>query len=389
VQPSAEKFSITVGSASRKRHLVTLAEGQALRPAAVLRNRPSTLRAAHRRADLVVVTHGDFTAALAPLLAAKKQEGLRVAVADVEDVYDEFGFGAHGPEAVKAFLAWTRTEWALSPRFLLLVGDATYDPRNELGKGDFDFVPTKLVDTVYLETASDDWLADFDNDGVPELSIGRLPVRTAAQAKDVIAKIVRYGTGSANPSRQMLLVSDSLKDYDFEAASQTLYGLIPSTWTTEAINRAQGPDDAAVRSRLLGALNAGPSIVNFFGHGSVGIWTAGSILNVKAASELSNNRLSLFVMMKCLNGFFHDPTFGSLGEALLTNPSGGAVAVWSSTGETVPTDQIAMDQKALSLHFDKPETTLGDAMVQAKASVKDMDVRRTWVLFGDTTMRLH
>jgi hypothetical protein len=129
--------------------------------------------------------------------------------------------------------------------------------------------------------------------------------------------------------------------------------------------------------------------VNFFGHGSVGIWTAGSILNVKAASELSNNRLSLFVMMTCLNGFFHDPTFGSLGEALLTNPSGGAVAVWSSTGETVPTDQIAMDQKALSLLFDKPETTLGDAMVQAKASVKDMDVRRTWVLFGDPTMRLH
>jgi hypothetical protein len=73
---------------------------------------------------------------------------------------------------------------------------------------------------------------------------------------------------------------------------------------------------------------------------------------------------------------------------LLYNASGGAAAVWSSTGETVPTDQIAMDQKALGLLLSKPETTLGDAMVQAKAAIRDVDVRRTWVLFGDPTMRL-
>ena len=47
-----------------------------------------------------------------------------------------------------------------------------------------------------------------------------------------------------------------------------------------------------------------------------------------------------------------------------------------------------MDQKALALLLQKPETTLGEAMVQAKAGIRDVDVRRTWVLFGDPTMRL-
>src|SRR5262249_585021 len=33
--------------------------------------------------------------------------------------------------------------------------------------------------------------------------------------------------------------------------------------------------------------------------------------------------------------------------------------------------------------------TLGDAVLAAKRAVSDLDVRRTWVLFGDPAMRLH
>ena len=66
------------------------------------------------------------------------------------------------------------------PRFALLVGGASADARNFLGLGELDFVPTKLVDTVFLETASDDWFVDADGDGLPAIAVGRLPVRTAA-----------------------------------------------------------------------------------------------------------------------------------------------------------------------------------------------------------------
>ena len=73
--------------------------------------------------------------------------------------------------------------------YLLLVGDGTYDPRNYLGFGANDLVPVKLVDTAVAETASDDWFADFDGDGLSEMAVGRLPAGTAAEASAMVAKI--------------------------------------------------------------------------------------------------------------------------------------------------------------------------------------------------------
>ena len=386
---SGKGYRITIGSARKARQLVAFTDGSTLKPVAVTRNSPSSWNSTQNGADLVIISHSDFLSALPPLVAARKAQGLKVAVVNVEDIYDEFGFGAHGPEAIKAFLSWTRSNWKPAPHYVLLVGDATFDPLQKVPTTkEPDFVPTKFLDTAYLEVPSDDWFADFNNDGAPEMAVGRFPVDTLDQAKAVVAKIVRYDTGAPG-SKQMLLVSDSFKDYDFEAASRSLFGLLPSTWTTTSINRREGPSDSAVHARTLDALNQGPTVVNFFGHGAIKIWTSGSILTAADAPQLRNGHLSLYVMMTCLNGYFVAPGYASLGETLLSNPSGGAVAVWSSTGETVPTDQILMDQKALGLLFSKPETSLGDAMLQAKASVSDPDVRRTWVLFGDPTTRLH
>jgi len=53
-------------------------------------------------------------------------------------------------------------------------------------------VPTKELDTAELETASDDWLADFDGDGISEIALGRLPARTTADASTMISKILKY-----------------------------------------------------------------------------------------------------------------------------------------------------------------------------------------------------
>jgi len=119
-------------------------------------------------------------------------------VIDIEDIYDEFSFGDKTPQAIKDFSAYGSTNWKKRPGFVLLAGDSSYDPKNYLGLGSFDIVPTKLLDTAYMETASDDWFADFDNDGVPELSVGRLPFRSTAEASTMIAKIM----ATSEPSHQ-------------------------------------------------------------------------------------------------------------------------------------------------------------------------------------------
>ena len=138
-------------------------------------NQPSTWHKLNHRADLIIITHKDFIGSLGPLKSLRESQGWSVALIDVEDIYDEFSFGAKTPQALRDFLQRARAYWQRPPRFVLLVGDASFDPRNYLGLGDFDVVPTKLVDTVSLETASDDWFVDFNNDGLPAIPCGPNP----------------------------------------------------------------------------------------------------------------------------------------------------------------------------------------------------------------------
>jgi hypothetical protein len=91
--------------------------------------------------------------------------------------------------------------------------------------------------------------------------------------------------------------------------------------------------------------------------------------------------------MTCLNGFFHDIDTECLAESLLKAP-GGALAVWASSGLSVPEAQAALDRKVLRLLLDGTGRTLGEAIQEAKRSASDPDVRRTWVLLGDPTLRV-
>ena len=111
-------------------------------PAAITPVSGGDLRALPGGADLIIVTVPQFRAALEPLVAARQKQGLRVAVVDVEQIYDTFSDGEPGPEAIRAFVQYARTHWpAPAPRYLLLAGDASYDPRGYLGGAEQDHRP--------------------------------------------------------------------------------------------------------------------------------------------------------------------------------------------------------------------------------------------------------
>lgn len=104
------------------------------------------------------------------------------------------------------------------------------------------------------------------------------------------------------------------------------------------------------------------------------------------ALQLRNQSPALFVIMNCLNGYFQDPASDSLAEALMKSP-GGAVAVWASSAMTYADSQAPMNAEFYRQLFATSRPRLGDAAVRAKASTSDLDVRRSWMLFGDPTMR--
>ena len=373
------------------RTLLAVSSAGAGSPAWVVANHPSSWHKAARGYDEVIISNAAFTDALQPLVHLRQQQGLSVAVVDVQDVYDEFSFGAKDPGALKNFLARSLQNWQKPPRFVLLVGDATFDPRNYLGLGDFDFVPTKFVDTAYLKTASDDWFVS-GNDDLPLLPIGRLPVRTLNDAQTVVGKIVQNEqTGRSDPQfepwrKNVLLVADSNDSFDFQGATAQLASLLPAGAQVTQIFRGQ-TDDATTSKLVLSAINQGQGLVNYFGHGSVELWD-GNLLTSDSATTLTNqSKLPFVIAMTCLNGYFQDLYTVSLAKALLLSPTGGAVAVWASSGLSDPTGQAPMDAAAINALF-QHATRLGDATLAAKRNVPDPDIRHTWLLFGDPASQL-
>jgi hypothetical protein len=370
------------------RTLLAFADTKAAPPARVAANQPSNWHSAQTDADMVILAHGDLIASLGPLKTLRQSQGRRVAVVNVEDVYDEFNYGSMSPYAVRAFLSTANSTWRRKPRWVLLMGSATADPRNYLGLNEAQYVPVYLAGTSMLETASDDWYTDYNGDGIADVAIGRMPATSAAMAELLVGKVVAYeGAGAAGWKQKALLVAGTNDaENNFESQTSTLEALLRRVSVAKIL---QGQDPNATAD-LLAALNAGQGLVNYVGHGSFEIWQ-GSMLTSEIANALTNGAATPFVIsMTCLNGRFQNTyLIQTLAEALLEAPGGGAVGVWASSGLTESASQALMNKAMIqALYGGSSSITVGEAAMAAKRATLDMDVRKTWILFGDPAMRL-
>lgn len=337
-------------------------------------NRPSSWSDGKSGADLLIISNPLFASAASTLVAARQRDGISSAIVDVDDIYDEFNFGMRDPQAIRAFLQ-AAMKWKKAPKWVLLLGDASFDPRNYLDLGAYDFVPTMMIPTLYLKTASDDALADFDGDGIADIPIGRIPARTVADASLVLNRIASRGTPAGAWAGNALFIVDAPVGFDFAAAARDAARLVPLT-------------SRIIDSNVASAMNDGALLVDYIGHGSTEIWGTDAIFTSSDAATLTNApRLPFVVAMTCLTGAFHDVYTTSVAEGLLFAATGGAIAVWGSSTLTEPDQQALMNNELMRQLF-LPNMTLGDATRRAKFATTDRDVRTSWVLFGDPSMKL-
>jgi Peptidase family C25 len=373
--------TVSVGPDGGKRVLLLAQSGRFDTTASALASAASTWHGVDNGADLVVIAHHSLMESMRPLVELRRAQGKQVALVDVEDVYDEFNFGQKSPYAIRDFLLRARDAWTHPPHFVLLVGDATLDPRDHLAQGDFDLLPTKLVETTYLETASDDWFADFSSNGIPEMAIGRLPARSPAQTDIMVRKILASERPADSGNRVVILADVPDGQDDFEWGGRELSAAVTSPFKASTLMRSE-INGAALKQALFAALDTGPVLVNYTGHGSPGTWRG--LLDASDAPMLTNgDRPSIFVNMTCLNGFFQDVMAPSLAEAMISVP-GGPAAVWASSGLSEFVAQNPANKVFLEAALSRG-MTLGDAAIAAKTATLDEDIRRTWILFGDPT----
>jgi hypothetical protein len=391
-------------------------------PSGISQDTASTLSDQANGADYILITHtdlgwdgnGDPNPWLSDLVSLREGQGLRVKVVDVADIYDEFSYGIATPQAVKDFISLAYTNWTQpAPLYVLLVGDSTYDPKNNWSWLGQEYTDTTTYLTTYLtfttsmgymgETVTDEWFVRVSGaDAVPDMYIGRLPATSVDQAAVMVSKIITYETATNTKTweKNVLLVADNqTQDYEavFETMNEEAAALIPTGLNAPSKGYLNDYSTGGLRAYIKEKINEGTLMVNYSGHGSTQIWADEHIFDKDDVDGLTNDEmLPFFVSMSCLTGYFAYPetwNFPSLVEVLLRSEN-GAVAALMPTGMTGSEGQHILDAALFDAIFTEDTRALGPAVSSAKQTLlanggsQYEELSETFLLFGDPAMTL-
>jgi hypothetical protein len=366
-RPSADGTLRFRAAEGRRYHAVSQAEV----PHPVVRQAaPARLEKESNRADYLLIGPRELLAAAAPLLAHRRRQGLTVKVAATEDIYDEFGFGEARPEAIRSFLEYAYDHWR-EPRlrYVLLLGDATYDFKDYLRTGVRNQVPPLLVRTSYLWTASDPTFAAVHGEDIlPDVAIGRLPAASPGELRTMVAKILAYETGDADLDGSLVLVTDNSDVAgDFEAHAEEIARGVLAGKNVRSLS--VGELGGATRGEIVSALDEGASLLSYIGHGGIHLWADENVFSTADVAGLAPQaQQPLLLTMNCLNGYFLFPYFDSLAEALLKAEGKGAIAAFAPSGLSLDGPAHRFHQLLLDALFHQGHRRLGDAVLAAQSA---------------------
>jgi hypothetical protein len=276
-------------------------------------------------------------------------------------------------------------------KYVLLAGDARPTSPGENSPLAFGAVPTGLVSArVNIrwgsepEIATDNGYADLDDDGLPELAIGRLPAVTPDELQAQVRKILAYETALDGGSwqRQINLVAGlgsfgSLTDSVLEMATKKfLTAGIPAAYQTSMTyaNWASPycPDPRRFRDTALGRLNEGCLFWIYLGHAQHsylepmrvpgGIFP---VLDTRDAARLdAASGLPIALLLTCYAGAF-DRAEECLAESMV-RAAGGPVAAICGSRVTMPYGMAVLGDALMDEYFVQRRPTLGQLLLAAK-----------------------
>ncbi len=404
-------------------------QGALSTPESVTVDHRSNLRNSEQQADYLMITHPRLRQAIEPLAKLHRQRGLRVTVVDVDDIYDEFNHGIVDPAAIRDFIGHTYHRWTSPrPRFVLLVGDASWDVKNEdpndTNYADWTYRPgekrrfSKNTSFAYDgeatdpahrnlipawsyasnegHAASDNGFVTVDGEDVlPDLAIGRLPVTEPAEVAAIVDKIRDYVIASpVGPwRRDVLWITNDMRS--FQNRSHRLAGELAKIGfsANEIYPSSDESDNLQHQSALRQAFDSGQLMVHFYGHGGRYIWRTGppdlkknhDLFTLDDLDSLSpSERLPLVLSMSCYSAPFDHPTADSIGEKFLRLDDRGAIAVLAASWRNSPS--VRFSRRLLDELTQRQP--IGEAVRRAKIDSGSEVMIALYNLLGDPALEL-
>jgi len=344
------------------------------------------------QAAYLIISHPDFIGSagnnlLEGLASNMASEFGSAKVVDVDAIYAQFGHHVFSPSAIKDYIRYAVNN--MGTQYVVLVGGDVYDYRQFENEDATSFIPS-----IYAATGNDISFApvdakyvDLDDDNVPDLPIGRLPVRTVAQLQSLLNKRASYQARTYQG--KVLLVADDFDDaqqYDFSADADEVEADYLQNFSVSKVYLDQTGSATQARAQVTAAINAGQTLTAFFGHSSTNQWSFNGLFTGNDAANLSNtNKPTVVTQWGCWNAYYVSPNEDSMGHRFMMEGDQGAVAVMGASTLT----NADAERRLARLVFERLANgeRLGEAVTNAKQDYaqdnpNDLDVLLGWTLLG-------
>jgi uncharacterized repeat protein (TIGR01451 family) len=364
---------------------------------AIQLDEPSAWKSPANGATYVILTHPSFYDALQPLATHRASHGETVVTAKTDDIYDEFNAGIYDAQAIRSFLEYAYHNWSPRPVYVLLVGDASLDPKNNRGSSLPDLLPAHYVDTpLFGQTPNDSWYTKVHgDDDYPDLIVGRITARYVSDVTTVVGKVRAYEQ-SPPPGdwvRRAVLVADD-DDPDFSQDMETIASLLPAGVTPIKMY------DYDYSTSVLEETSKGALLLAYSGHGHIrwwGAWGDHSIFRQSRIQYLQNgNKLPFVTVANCLNGFFADYSSArGMAEEFVLYSNRGGIASWASAGLGYPDTNSVISEELYKALLVDHDLTLGSATTTARIEAhlrrpdRPLSLFEVFTYFGDPAVRLN
>ena len=379
-----------------------------------------------RDIDYVIITPAAFRQeALRLAKAHERYDGLTYAVVTDQEVYNEFSSGTPDVSAYRWLMKMLydcASSVETRPKSLLLFGDGTFDNRQLLPQSGKNILLTYQAVNSTVETkayASDDYFTFLEDEdgvvgsyfsdpvGVMRIGVGRLPLSTVEQARQVVDKLITYieDTYRGKWKQQLLFLADDGDNNQHtsicDLAAETVVNKAPDfivnkiyldAYTQE--KTASGESYPIAYNRFTNLMRQGVLFMDYCGHGSVNNITNEMFLTKSDIERMTNRNQAFWMLATC--GFAHfDQQALSAAELAVLNPNGGAIAVMSACRTVYANENSHINRFLCDTLFGHSDnysytTSIGEAARIAKNRCgKTSENKMSYILFGDPALRLN
>lgn len=375
-------------------------------------------------ADLIIITHPLFFEASERLATHRREHNhYTVHVVTPEQIYHEFSSGRQDVSAIRDFVKSIYDKDPEKLNSLLLMGRGSYDYKDRM-PNNTNFVPAyeSRNSLAPLETySSDDYFALLGpNDGnwgegpaqhhTLDIGVGRLPVRTPHEARQVVDKIIAYDTLKNLRGywrKEIVFIADDgnsadgfTSDHQSQAnnMAESIESIYPAFDTRKIFlgtySKTVTPSGEVIpeaNKAIQRHFDEGSLVINFTGHGSEKLLADERIFTEADIQSLRNKRYPFMVTATCEFGRQDDPSLISGAEQCVLLANGGAIGILTSSRPVNSPTNYLLNQQFYTSLFTRNNgsyRTIGQVFRETKNNSVSGVGNRNFSLIGDPSVVL-